>query len=291
MGRDPRFILPGSLQHVVDVVFQNHFLFCPSEVVNDRFLGVLGRAQKAYAMPICAVVVLSSHYHLLLRPADGAHLASFMCFLKTNLAKEIGGRIRGWRGHFFDHRYHSTTVSDEAEAQVQVLRYVLSNGTKEFLVDRVQEWPGVHCATALIEGTSMTGTWFDRTAEYNARLRGPNDEDDADGATGDGDPESFSSVESVCFSPLPCWEHLRPEAWRRAVKEMVDLIDEEASIASAQTGKSSLGRARILATDPFSKPDRVKRSPKPRFHAVDEQVLAAMYKVVLEVFRLFYEAS
>lgn len=39
---------------------------------------------------------------------------------------------------------------------------------------RVEEWPGVHCAVPLMTGAVVEETWFDRTREYNAHLRGKN---------------------------------------------------------------------------------------------------------------------
>lgn len=34
---------------------------------------------------------------------------------------------------------------------------------KEDLVERLWEWPSVHCVEALLEGKPLTGYWFDRT--------------------------------------------------------------------------------------------------------------------------------
>ncbi|HSJ74704.1 MAG TPA: hypothetical protein VK899_00705, partial [Gemmatimonadales bacterium] len=52
---------------------------------------------------------------------------------------------------------------DEEAAQVDRLIYVLSNGVKEGLVARVEEWPGVHSAHALLTGEPLEGIWYDRT--------------------------------------------------------------------------------------------------------------------------------
>lgn len=282
MGRDIRYIPQDSLQHVVDVVFQNRFLLSPSPLINERYLGVLGRAQTKLGMKICAVVVMSNHYHLLLRPRDGKHLADFMCFLKTNLAKEIGGRLRGWKGHFFGGRFHATTVSNEEAAQVRVLRYVLGHGPKEHLVDSVRQWPGVHCASSLIDGNPMKGRWYDRTAQYGARvLRGEETVD----------PENYASDEEVTLSPLPCWEHLPDVDWRRAVEEMISDIDLAAARERMTLGKSSLGVSKVLTQDPDCRPDRVETSPKPRFHAFDRAVFNEMLGIWRAVVEAFYEAA
>ena len=282
MGRDLRYILPNSLQHVVDVVAQNHHLLCPSPEVNDRYLGILGKAQRTYEMTICAGVVMSTHAHLLLRPRDGKHLADFMCFLKTNVSKEIGGRIRGWPGPFFGRRYHSTTVSAEASAQVSVLRYILSHGPKENLVDSVRQWPGVHCAESLIEGTPMVGRWWDRSMEYIARQ-----------TLGEGavDPQDFVSEEAVIFSPLPCWEHLPESMWRRVVAEMVDAVDREAAAERLARGVSSLGVEGVLSQDPYERPSEVERSPKPRFHTASREAYLNLLGIWRQVVEAYYVAA
>ncbi len=281
MGRDPRYILANSLQHVVDVVAHHRFLLCPSEMLNETFLGVLGKAQEKHGMTICAAVVFSSHYHLLLRPRDGRHLADFMCFLKTNLAKEIGGRLRGLPGPFFARRYHSTTVSDEEAAQVRVLRYVLSHGVKENLVDRVRQWPGVHCAASLIDDTPLLGLWLDRTAAWADKRKHKNAVERLE----------RRQVMELRLSPLPCWEHLPEAAWRLAVADLVEDIDRQGAEERRVTGKTSLGVEAVLAQDPYQCPKDVESSPQPRFHAVAREVLESMIETWRQVLAAFYAAS
>ena len=90
-----------------------------------------------------------------------------------------------------------TVVTDEEAAQVERFRYVLSNGVKEGLVEHVQDWPGVHCAAALLDGQPLVGHWFDRTREYAARNQGEAFS-----------PLRFATEETVELSPIPCWADL-----------------------------------------------------------------------------------
>ena len=287
MPRNPRYILPNSLQHVVDVVHQNRYLLCPSEELNQCFLSVLRRAQKKYDMTICAAVVLSSHYHLLLRPWDGQHLAAFMCFFKTILAKAIGHRLRGLRGHFFAHRYHASMVSEEESAQVQVLRYILSHGVKENLVDTVRQWPGVHSAAALIDGTSMTSDHCKPTGS-----RGAPDGTIVPTSTDIGvDDGHGDELDGVVLAPLPCWQHQSEHSQRQAVRDLVADIDHQAAVERRATGKASLGVAAVLAQDPFYSPDEVEASPQPHFHAVDDNVLASLVEAWRHVLAAYALAS
>ena len=281
MGREPRFVPPNSLQHVTDITFQNRRFLRPSKEVNERILGVLGRAQKKYEMEIHGLAVASTHWHFLLRPRDAAHLSSFMCFVKTNVSKEIGKKLLNWDGAFFNGRYHSTTVSNEAEDQVGVLRYILAHGPKELLVDSVAEWPGAHSAVATIKGEDLVGKWFDRTSVCNSRAR-----------LGESvDVETFATEERVVISPLPCWQHMPEEQWRSAVADLVEEIDLEAAAVRRDQKKPSLGVKEILNVDPKSRADHVEKSPKPRFHARNPAVYRAMLEIWREVIRSFREAS
>ncbi len=279
MEQDPRFFEPGTLVEVTDVTIQNRYLLRPSDELNDIVIGVLGHAQSLYDMTVCGAVALSTHLHLLLVPKDPEHLADFMCHVKTNLSKEVG-RLHDWPGKLWKGRYKMVLVSDEEQAQVRRFEYLISNSVKEGLVDRVAEWPGVHTAEALVEGTLLTGTWYDRTKEHLARQRNE-----------DFDPDDFATEERLVLSPLPCWAHLPPEEYRGRVVEIVARIDEEAAQERQRTGSRSLGVKKILRTSPHKRPRRVGKSPRPRFHAATKRVLQQMRKAHAEVVAAFREAS
>src|SRR5258708_13893102 len=166
MARKLRFIPHArTLISITCRAIQGRFLFRPGPDLNDVFLGVLGRAQRRYKTTISAVFVMSTHLHLLMVVDDAKEPAAFMRYFKSKLAREVN-RLTGWRGPVFDRRYEMTVVTNEDAAQIERLRYVLSQSVKENLVEKVRQWPGVHSAAALIDGTPLTGHWFDRTQEF-----------------------------------------------------------------------------------------------------------------------------
>lgn len=165
MARPLRFLPPGSLVEVTGRTVHGRFLLRPYRAVNDLVIGVIGRAQKKYGMKIHAMVFLSSHWHGLLSPESPQQLAAFVDFVAGNIAREVG-KLHDWREKFWARRYRSIVVSHEEEAQVARLAYTLGQGVREGLVERPQQWPGVHCAQALLDGSPLEGTWFDRTALY-----------------------------------------------------------------------------------------------------------------------------
>jgi hypothetical protein len=172
MSRRLRFIPdPGALVEVTCRALHSRFLLRPGPGLNPIILGALARAKRLYPVRICAFAFASNHFHLILEVDDARQLARFMNHLNSKLAREIG-RLTGWREKVLGRRYQAILISSEAEAQTARLKYVLSHGCKEGLVERLQDWPGVHCVQALMEGKTLEGWWFDRTQEYLARRRG-----------------------------------------------------------------------------------------------------------------------
>jgi len=218
---------------------------------------------------------MSNHYHLLVRAEDAQRLARFVGYFNANLAREVS-RKTGWTGKIWDRRYQAIVVSNEEEAQAERLHYLLSHGVKENLVGELRDWPGLHCIRQIVDGEPLTGTWYDRTQEYTARrLRGENP-----------DPAQFAIRETVTLSPLPCWKHLTPEAYRRKVENLSKKIEEETAAARKRAGSKPLGRTTILAQDPVSRPKKLKKSPAPLFHAATK----VMRRYLLEGFACFVAA-
>jgi len=260
----------GALVEVTCRTIHSRFLLRPGPAVNEIVVGVLGRAQRKYPTRVCGYVFASSHLHLLL-DVDNAHqLSRFMRYVNSNLARKVG-RLVGWRDRIWSRRYQAIVVSLEDAAQVERLRYILSHGVKENLVERVDKWPGVHCAKSLLSGEPAEGYWFDQTQEYAARRRGEKF-----------DRMRYASREILVLSPLPCWKHLAEEVRRQLV------VEAEAALRRKSSGSQVLGASAVLGQHPFDRPARPKKSPAPLFHAASKlmrQELWAAYSWFVAAFR------
>ena len=131
----------------------------------------------------------------------------------------------------------------------------------------LREWPGLHCVHQIVDGEPLSGHWYDRTQEYHARRQGK-----------DADPLKHATSETVTLSPLPCWKHLSPEAYRECVANLATEIEEDAAAARQRTGVEPLGVAAILAQEPTSRPKRLKKSPAPLFHAASQVIRHYLYE-------------
>jgi putative transposase len=280
MARLLRFIPDDcSLVEVTTRTIQSRLLLTPTPQLNRIIIGALARASRRYQVGVVAFSFLSSHYHVLVRVKDVERLARFMGFFNSKLAREVV-RLTGWKDKVWSRRYQATVVSNEEAAQAARLSYVLSNGVKENLVARVNEWPGVYAAPALLAGTPLEGIWVNRTKEYLARQRGE--------TTG---PQSFEEPETLILEPLPCWEHLSSEQYRPQIESLVQRIEDTASAQREQSGRQPLGPEAIRRQDPKSEPNRTKKSPAPRFHAFRKGARQELNRLYFEFVAAFREAA
>jgi len=268
-----------TLVHITCRTIQGRYLFRPGPQFNDLFLGALGKAQRDCEVKINLVSALSSHFHLLLTVDDAQQSADFMRNFKSKLALETN-RFTGWRGTVFECRYKMTAVTDEEKAQVAIFKYVLAQSVKEQLVERLEDWPGVHSIQALLDGASLTGHWFDRSQEHAARCRGEKYGE-----------FRYATTETVILSPIPCWAHLSAEAYRRRVASLKEDIETEAAVGREKTGTEVLGVKAILAQDPLYRPEKLARSPAPLVHAATKAARKAFHEAYSWFVGVFRDAA
>jgi hypothetical protein len=72
---------------------------------------------------------------------------------------------------------------------------------------------------------------------------------------------------------------------------MVADIDEEGARERQRTGRKSLGVKKILAMKPTRRPKKVKKSPRPRYHAVAAAEFKRWREALQEVIKSFMIAS
>ena len=166
-------------------------------------------------------------------------------------------------------------MSDEPEKQWQRLAYLLRHSVKEGLCESPLEWPGVHCAQALVHGEKLEGYWWNRGKEWAARRRGL--------SYGTYD---YATRYRVGFAPLPAFRELSEYAYREKVAELIWEIEREGEIARGD--RPVAGVEEILSQNPYEPPTRrTKRSPKPLVHAKSREARMD-FKAELDLFLARY---
>ncbi len=227
---------------------QGRFLMRPSSEVNDRILGIIGRAQRLTGVRLYAFNYQSNHSHELTGVDSVEQMAAYECILKGNLARELG-RHHEWQEKFWGRRYHSASLADDELDQQKRLRYILANGCEDGLVDSPLDWPGVSTAWALSKGLwTLKGTWLDRSSERSEK--GP-----------------IEVEETVQLSPLPFMEHWSRDRQRKWFCDLLRDIEDEARNRRRRESRRSVGIKRILKQNPHESPANFRPSPAPLFHA------------------------
>ncbi|EPX59319.1 hypothetical protein D187_002809 [Cystobacter fuscus DSM 2262] len=274
MGWPLRMFQEEGYYFVTSRCFQGRLLLRPSVEVNEVVGGVLARAvqQSVGTVRLYAFTFASNHFHLLVW-ARGAALAGFMQYLRANLSKKVG-RLVDWSGGFWERRYSAEPVLDDT-ALVGRLRYVLAHGVKEGLVDKSAEWPGLTCLPQLLGPARRMFRWFNWTKRWSKR--------GSEDMAGEGRfAQEWAEPVELELAPLPCWEGLKEEQRQSAVRGLVEQVEAEARTR----GMPVLGASAVRAQHPHTRPEQLKRSPRPLGHASTRQAL----KELREQYRAFVAA-
>lgn len=265
MGRNPRMHEPDVVYEGTTRTIGGRHLLRPSAVVNALILGIVGYALARFqGIRIYGVVFLSNHATWLLGSSDPDQIARFMKFVNEHISKKVGAEdVHDWTGTMWGRRYDAIPVIGEA-ALIDRMKHLLAQGCKEGLVWTPLDWPGASSARAMLGGDTLRGTWYDRSSYRDAKAKA--------GRKGkDVKLEDFAVTYEVPLSPLPCWAHLSPAAYRAAIQGLVDEITAE----TRKTYKRVVGKRRILAVDPHSAPENFEPTPRPLCHASDKPTRTA----------------
>ena len=274
MSHRPRWYLPHTVYEVTSRTIQERFLVKPSEESRALLVGVIAMALQYFtSVRMHAFVFLSNHCHLLISATQSEELAPFLGFVFGNSSREMG-RLHDWSGPLWAKPCSVIPILDE-EAQINRLRYLLSNGVKEGLVASPRQWPGATSVHGMLTDMTVTGTWIDRDRFRRARRSWKRKVATVD---------AFTSEMVVRLSPLPAWRALSPAELRQRHEDVVASIEHQGRFRRTLY----LGVAKLLEVSPHGRPDAPTHEPAPFCHASHPrtvEVFRAMYRDFVATFR------
>ncbi len=143
MPRAPRLYVPGATVHVVARCNNREF----SLTTADDFqvlLAHLREMSRTYDVPLYAYTLMANHVHLLLQAPKLDALGRPLRWFMAETAKAFH-RSRGRRGHFWERRFSSCVVEDDAYA-LAALRYLDRNSVRAGLGEDPVAYPWSSCA-------------------------------------------------------------------------------------------------------------------------------------------------
>ncbi|MFP6664129.1 MAG: hypothetical protein VCC00_08025 [Deltaproteobacteria bacterium] len=285
---DARFIHPDVVYHCILRTVRGTYLLRPDRAgqVEQIIGGVMKRAKELYPdVEVFSDAWLSNHAHLLVR-GPPKQIPFFIGFLKREVSRRLS-KVLGWSDGIFRRGYNPTALlSPQSQRNAQT--YVLSQGVKENLVQRPQQWPGTHSAKELSTGKPRYGIWFDGTGyarakhKYHARVqRGkpPN-------------PRDFEHKTEFLFDRLPALQDLSDKEHQAYINLELEKIVQTAADTRRATGKKILGRRAVYATSPFARSELPEQPPheKRRRMIIWDDRRCPEARAYLEQYRRFQDA-
>lgn len=249
----PRQVLPGTTHFLTRRCSERRLFLRPSALSNDIFLYVLGRAARRHGIQVHLACVMSNHYHMLVTDPR-AELPAFMQYLDSLVARATNVHINHSEGFWSSEASYSTVTHGSTDDVVAKAAYILANPVAAGLVQHGREWPGVRTAPDQL-GTTLT---IPRPEVFFSDKGGL--------------PES---VELTLTAP-PGFASV--EEFRGRVAEATRALEAEHRRTAQAQQRTFLGRARVLAQNPFARPGsaRPPRKINPRVAARDPRIRVEM---------------
>jgi len=214
---------------------------------------VIARAQALCGVEVYAVVVMSSHIHLVVR-TPRKNLSAFMGYVDAQIARTVN-RITGRRGNLWGRRYDAEPILDDDAAET-LTAYALRNPVAANLVDSHHEWPGLNLAYGVGDSDDLDFEWLNCSAWHEAMR-----------------PEDlapFFETVTLRLSPLPHCCDMEREAYGRMLDAWLEQVAEEAAAKDAKRRRASrrsgqpTRRPRVTGVKAVVKTDFRDRSGHPK---------------------------
>jgi REP element-mobilizing transposase RayT len=152
MSRPVRIEFPGATYHITSRGNRKQDIY-RDDYDRIRFLELLAEAVRCYGWIITAYVLMSNHFHFVVRLTE-ANLALGMGCLKSEYARQFNRR-HDFVGHLFQERYDSPLV-DEENYMLEVHRYVVLNPVRAGMVHdpRDFKWSSYAATAGAMEAPS-----------------------------------------------------------------------------------------------------------------------------------------
>jgi REP element-mobilizing transposase RayT len=236
--------------HVISKTLRGEFLLVPKKHTASLTAGVVAKAQANWpGVRLYGYAFMSNHFHLMVS-GESEEISSFVGYIKREISRRLGQKYN-LSGSLWHSRFSSTALPTP-ESQEQCLAYILSQGVKENLVAHPAQWPGLHCAKALLNGEVVKGDWFNGTDYGEAKQ---NQERSAHRVVVK--KSEFYQALLINLTPIEPWNHLDSHAQQQRAKELVGEIVADAAAKRKEEGSRVVGRKAVIGMSIF------KRVPPP----------------------------
>jgi hypothetical protein len=240
----PRPVYPGRFLFITRSCTQREFLLRPDDETNNAFTYLLGEAAQLLGMVVVLSQMMSNHHHTILYDPEGRNVEFLARFHK--LVAKSQNVLRGrWENLWASEEPCIVEVLDRKDL-LEKLVYVATNPVKDFLVEKVHQWPGPKFVAALLTGKPLRA----HRPKHFFRNDGPMPEE----------------IELVLKLP----EHFEgKDEFLAELRRRIGEFEETCVRERKRTGRRVVGRRRILKQSWWNSPTTLepRRTLRPRVAA------------------------
>jgi REP element-mobilizing transposase RayT len=239
----------------------------PNKKVRKLIAGIIARYAEIFQVEIYACIVLSNHYHFLIR----ALLGNSDEFAE-NVNREIARRVN-WinrrEGKFWARRYDDQPILNEDDL-LEAFLYITTNAVKHGLVEDPSKWPGFTTYEQNISETPKEYAFY----HYSAQ-----------------DGQERVTYHTLKITPLPQFKDMKKKKRLQEVKELIAERTRALVESRKANGQGFLGAEAVVAQDPYDCPQSTSRSPRPHCYSKNAQTIKEYRQHVRDRRDKYIEAS
>ena len=237
--RHARFHLKDVPYHIISKTIRGQFLLVPKKHTASLCAGVVARAQANWPdVKLYGFAFMSNHFHLMVS-GESREVSAFVGLIKREISRRLGQKY-GLSGPLWHSRFVSTALPT-LESQEECLTYILAQGVKEDLVEHPCQWPGLHCARALLYHEPVRGSWFDGTGYGIAKHNQARNEDQPPVKKSE-----FYMELTIKVTAIAAWEGLSRVVQEQRAAELVAALVREAAERREKSGIKPAGRKKVI---------------------------------------------
>ena len=228
---------------------QRQLLLRPDPVTNQAVLYCVGVAAEKHGIELHGVTAMSNTLCINCRDVRGEG-PDFRQYLISLLARFMNVHRSRWEA-FWSSDEPSVVELCDAEAELGMLVYNLTDPVRQHMVDKVTNWPGVSSLRHQLAGKPIRVKRPRKFFRENGKMA--------------------AEVE-LRFVPPPSWAHLEQDQWAKLLRERVQLVEAKMAAKRRNDGSRVVGRKAVLRRSPFSCPKTLppRRNLNPRIACRDK---------------------
>jgi putative transposase len=231
----PRQVVPGRVYLVTRRCTQRMFLLRPDQPTNDAFLYCLGFAAQRTEIEVVAFLAMSNHWHGVVVDRAG-RLPEFLETFHKLVAKHQNA-LRGRWENVWASEQTSVVELVNPEDVISKVVYTLTNPVADHLVEKAHHWPGASSLRATLHGDVV------EVARPRRFFR-------SDGPC----PPAIS----LRCTAIPGFPQMSGEELAAHIAAKVAEVERAAAAERAETGRSVIGRTKILKQPWWGRPTNLE---------------------------------